>query len=199
MSCSAYWASFYFFFLVAQQLLVGQGLPLRGLTITLRRTTLGRSPLDEWSVRRRDLYLTTHNTHNRQTPMHTARFKTTVPGSERPQTHALDRAATRIDVLSQLKPPYGKMFKCSTTPFAGLDHWHLEDEVDTFLRNVGDHLTSDAASHDRRPESPIKSLLQPQNLACRMFVFSLCAIFSLKFVCRNEMFLSFRISTLINS
>jgi hypothetical protein len=31
---------------------------------TQRRTTVGRSPLDEWSARRRDLYLTTHNTHN---------------------------------------------------------------------------------------------------------------------------------------
>ena len=34
-----------------------------------RRTTVGRNPLDEWSVYRRDLYLTTHNTHNRQTSM----------------------------------------------------------------------------------------------------------------------------------
>jgi len=32
-----------------------------------RHTTFGRTPLDEWSARRRDLYLTTHNTHNRQT------------------------------------------------------------------------------------------------------------------------------------
>jgi hypothetical protein len=36
---------------------------------TQRRTTVGRTPLDEWSARRRDLYLTTHNNHNRQTPM----------------------------------------------------------------------------------------------------------------------------------
>jgi hypothetical protein len=32
----------------------------RGFTITLRHTTLGRTPLDELSARRRDLYLTTH-------------------------------------------------------------------------------------------------------------------------------------------
>ena len=32
---------------------------------TQRRTTVGRSLLDEWSVRRRDFYLTTQNTHNR--------------------------------------------------------------------------------------------------------------------------------------
>jgi len=32
---------------------------------TQRRTTVGSTRLDEWSVRRRDLYLTTHNIHNR--------------------------------------------------------------------------------------------------------------------------------------
>jgi hypothetical protein len=37
--------------------------------ILLRHATLGRTPLDEGSARRRDLYLTTHNTHNRQTSM----------------------------------------------------------------------------------------------------------------------------------
>ena len=41
----------------------------RFLDHTQRRTTLGRTPLNEWSVRRRDLYLTTHNNHNRQTSM----------------------------------------------------------------------------------------------------------------------------------
>jgi len=30
---------------------------------TQRRSTVGRTPLDEWSARRRDLYLTTHDTH----------------------------------------------------------------------------------------------------------------------------------------
>ena len=32
---------------------------------TQRRTIDGRTPLDEWSARRRDLYLTTHNTHHK--------------------------------------------------------------------------------------------------------------------------------------
>jgi hypothetical protein len=40
-----------------------------GFTITLRHTTLGRTPLDEWSALRRYLYLTTHDTHKRQTSM----------------------------------------------------------------------------------------------------------------------------------
>ena len=42
---------------------------LRFLDHTQRRTTVGRTPLDELSARRRDRYLTTHNTHNRQTSM----------------------------------------------------------------------------------------------------------------------------------
>jgi len=42
---------------------------MRFLDYTQRRTTIGRTPLDEWSARRRDLYLTTHNTHDRQTSM----------------------------------------------------------------------------------------------------------------------------------
>ena len=36
---------------------------------TQRLITVGRTPLDEWSARRRDLFLTTHNTHNRQISM----------------------------------------------------------------------------------------------------------------------------------
>ena len=38
----------------------------RGFTITLRHTTLVRTPLYEWSACRRDLYLTPHITHKRQ-------------------------------------------------------------------------------------------------------------------------------------
>jgi hypothetical protein len=67
---------------------------LRFLDHTQRRTTVGRSPLDEWSARRRDLYLTTHDTHNRQTSMPPVGFEPTISAGERPQTYALDRAAT---------------------------------------------------------------------------------------------------------
>ena len=49
--------------------------------------TLGKIPLDEWSARRRDLYLTTHNTHNRQTFITPAGFEPSVPANERLQTH----------------------------------------------------------------------------------------------------------------
>jgi hypothetical protein len=46
----------------------GPGPPhYRGFTITLRHTAIGRTPLDKWSARSRDFYLTIHNTHKRQT------------------------------------------------------------------------------------------------------------------------------------
>jgi len=56
---------------------------LRVLDHTQLRTTVGRTPLDEWSARRRDLYLTKHNTHNKQISM--------PPGGIR--THDLSRRA----------------------------------------------------------------------------------------------------------
>jgi len=67
---------------------------LRFLYHTQRRISVDRTPLDELSARRRDLYLTTHNTHNRQTSMSPVGFGPTIPAGERPQTHALGRAAT---------------------------------------------------------------------------------------------------------
>jgi len=66
----------------------------RFLVHTQRRTTVSRTPLDEWSARRRDLYLTTHNTHNRQASMHPVGFEPTFSAGKRPQTYALERAAT---------------------------------------------------------------------------------------------------------
>ena len=52
---------------------------------TQRRSTDGRTPLDEWSARRRDLYLTTHDTHNRQISMPPVGFEPTISAGERPQ------------------------------------------------------------------------------------------------------------------
>ena len=85
-----------FLFSMAQQPHSGRGLlHYRGFTIT--HTTFGGTALDEWSTRRRDLYLIT-NTHKRQTDRHPCLggVEPMVPASERPQTHALDRAGTGI-------------------------------------------------------------------------------------------------------
>jgi len=63
---------------------------------SLRPITLGTTLLDEWSPRRRDLYLKTKYTHKRQASMHSAGFEPAIPTSVWPQTHALDSAATGI-------------------------------------------------------------------------------------------------------
>ena len=66
----------------------------RFLHYTQRRATVGITHLDEWSIRRRDLYMTTHNTHNRQTSMPPVAFEPRISAGERPKTHALNREAT---------------------------------------------------------------------------------------------------------
>jgi hypothetical protein len=68
----------------------------RGFSITLRHTTIMRTPVDEWSIRRRYLYLTIHNTHKKQTSIHTAGLEHTIPSSKRLRTHVLGRATTGI-------------------------------------------------------------------------------------------------------
>ena len=81
---------------------------LRFLDHTQRQITVGRTPLDALSVRRSDLYLTKHNTHNRQTSMPPVGFEPTISASERPQTYVLDRAATgtcaRSGILFDIRP-----------------------------------------------------------------------------------------------
>jgi hypothetical protein len=54
---------------MTQEPLMAQGLLIiqASRSHSARRITHGRTPLDEWSVRRRDLCLATHNTHKRHT------------------------------------------------------------------------------------------------------------------------------------
>jgi hypothetical protein len=61
---------------------------------TQRRTTVSRTPLDEWVARYRDLYLTTHNTHNRQASMPPGGIRTHNISRRVAADLRLDRAAT---------------------------------------------------------------------------------------------------------
>ena len=63
---------------------------------TQRRITVGRTPLNEWSARRRDLYLTTHDNHNRQISMPPVRFTPTISAGERSAAAHLLRSWVRI-------------------------------------------------------------------------------------------------------
>ena len=82
--------------------------------------TLGTAPLDEWSARRRDLYLTTHKIHNRQTPMPPGGIRTRNPSKRaavdphlRPRSHGawitlatsyLTNASTTTENLTWFDP-----------------------------------------------------------------------------------------------
>jgi hypothetical protein len=80
---------------------VGQDLFRVGFKIILRHTKLDKTPLDEWSVRRRDLYLKTHKAYRRTPLSPRAGFEPEIPAIEHPQTHVLDGAATGFIVKLQ--------------------------------------------------------------------------------------------------
>jgi hypothetical protein len=64
---------------------------------TQRLTTLGRTPLDEWSARRRDLFLTTNN--SLEINIHVrGRIRTHNLSGERPHTHVLDSTVTETGI-----------------------------------------------------------------------------------------------------
>jgi len=69
------------------------------------RSTVGRTPLDEWSARRRDLCPTTHDTHNRQISMPPVGFKPTISAGERPVAACMLRSWVQI-------PPGAWIFVC---------------------------------------------------------------------------------------
>jgi len=84
---------------MAQQPTVGQGLLIfeASRLHSVIHTTLGRTPLVEWSTRLRDLYLTTHTKLTTEKPLCDRRnSKKTILASERKQTHASDCVATGI-------------------------------------------------------------------------------------------------------
>jgi hypothetical protein len=60
------------------------------------------TPLDEWSVRCRDLYLTTHDTYNRQTSVLPVGFEPTISAGEWPMTYALDRHIVLIHWINTI-------------------------------------------------------------------------------------------------
>ena len=89
----------YFFFLWLDSPAESRPPHCRGIEITLRHSSgRGIGPLQ-------DFYLTTRNTHNRQTFMPKAGFEPAILASKRRQTQTLDRAATGIDTIALLLCP----------------------------------------------------------------------------------------------
>jgi hypothetical protein len=88
---------------------------MRFLDHTQRRTTVGRTPLDEWSARRKDLYL--HNTqHSQQT-----NIPAPLPGGIR--THNLIRPAAadrRLYEVRMFISVYIKSINCAILWIGGV-------------------------------------------------------------------------------
>jgi hypothetical protein len=84
---------------------------------TQRRSTVVRTPLDEWSARLRDLYLTTHDTHNRQLSMPPVGVEPRISVSERPAAAHLLRSWVRL-------PPGEWIFvRCEWRVLSGRGLW----------------------------------------------------------------------------
>jgi hypothetical protein len=85
---------------MARQPLVDQGLLIVEASWAYWHTPQSVwTPLDEGSAHHRDLYLTIHN--SQETDIHALEgLESAIPASERPQTHALDSAATGIGMTN---------------------------------------------------------------------------------------------------
>lgn len=81
-----------FFLPVALRLDSGWRSPIMRLRDHTHWKHISRTPLDELSASRGDLYLTTHDTHNSQISTPMAEFEGAIPTNEWPHIHALDRA-----------------------------------------------------------------------------------------------------------
>jgi hypothetical protein len=129
----------------------------RRFMILLKNTTVGRTPQDERSARRRDFYLTTQNTHNRQASMPPAGFELTFPATVRPQTHALDRTATVIGtiIIKTVNEWSGQMLN-KLLP-SGIRRWWFGRQLPTFRRKTFQlHLQNIATLKSVAADSSVK-------------------------------------------
>jgi hypothetical protein len=128
---------------------------------THRRTPVGRTPLDEWSARCTNLYLTKYNTHNRQTSMPPVEFKPTISAGERPQTYALDRAATGTSIrkVYHLKKIHSLFFYHERS---------LRDSIVT--RHTSQQQSSSVHFLPRKPSSPCSLALTIQTFRGSVFL-----------------------------
>jgi hypothetical protein len=104
--CSLHYAPTYVFYNIlksfkpsppiAQQSLGGQGLIIMASWSHSDAPHFCSPPLDEGSARRRDLYLTTHSSHKRETSVTRAGLELLIPAYEQPRTHVLDRVVSWI-------------------------------------------------------------------------------------------------------
>jgi len=78
---------------------------------------ISRTPLDDGTDHRRDLYLTAHNTHNAQTSMSLEGFETAISTNGWPQTHTLYHVAIGISRSFSYSDKFDICFWCSIINF----------------------------------------------------------------------------------
>jgi len=90
---------------MAQLLLLGQNFLIsRFHDFAVTHVKLGMTPLDEWSARRRGLYLI-HNNQKRQPSVPPTGIKPTSPASEMPQNHASLQTSQNFHGLKHVLKP----------------------------------------------------------------------------------------------
>jgi hypothetical protein len=102
---------------------------------TETHATVGRTPLDEGSARSRGLYLATQTLYKRRTYMPPAALEPTIPASARPQTYALDRAATGIGYVLVVKSNKSEKLR-ETGAASECQVFKEQRSLDCFLLNV---------------------------------------------------------------
>jgi len=83
--------------------------------ITLMHTIFGRTPLDGWSARRRNLYLTTPSTLNGHISIPAAGFESVIPASEKSQTSAIGRCSYFVRPTAQQRRQDGRHARFNRT------------------------------------------------------------------------------------
>ena len=167
------------FFVNGSTALVGLGLlTVWGSDITLRHTTLGRTPLEEWLACCRDLYRTTHNTHKRQTDIHApVGFEPTIPVSKQPQTYALDHTATGIGhfhASSNISSFAYFLKRCIHTHWWNHQFFPLFITLPLFTNEVA---TTDSVTHITKLANKVNMCLYWKARYCRILMVSQCKIF----------------------
>jgi hypothetical protein len=140
----------------------GPGPPhYQGFTVTLRHAKLGRTSLDEWSARLRDLYLTTHNTHKRQTSSktHNPSKRAAVDPRLRPRGH-WDRQILQYRINYVSAP-------ASVFYWTQKSHLYSVDGGRMFLRNFGIR-PSAARWYNTNDYNPKAVRSQYWNKCCKM-------------------------------